>query len=302
MYRHYVFTINNPAGSPEDFLEKFRGKAKYCIFQLEKGEAGTPHYQGIPGIEARQNSNTGYVEFAGQKRNSYCQKNFAKGYWAARERPRQQARDYCRKRDGRIAGPWELGEWTDKGQGRRSDIQRMVDHAKAGKSYDAIVREVPQTAVRYTKGLREVVRVFEPKRQGDVHVSLIHDRPGVGKSTYVHRRFGSEAFWLEDGKWFDGYDRQPVIVLDEYRGNLNFRTLLRILRPIHDVLQVETKGSHCRLFHNQVWITANLHPRDWHDWTTKNCQHGYEALRVRIDDVYEMDGYDVTPLNKDAYF
>lgn len=44
--RDYVFTINNPH---DKVLEDWRDKAKgieYVCWQLEKGESGTPHFQG----------------------------------------------------------------------------------------------------------------------------------------------------------------------------------------------------------------------------------------------------------------
>lgn len=42
--RRWMFTINNPI--PEDHDDCLSWNAKYLVFQLEKGENGTLHYQG----------------------------------------------------------------------------------------------------------------------------------------------------------------------------------------------------------------------------------------------------------------
>ena len=46
--RHWLFTLNNPDILPDEYLEKAKAwkDLRYIIFQLEKGEQGTEHYQG----------------------------------------------------------------------------------------------------------------------------------------------------------------------------------------------------------------------------------------------------------------
>jgi len=49
--RRWCFTINNPTSEEtHSFIttKLAQGKGmRYCVFQLEEGEAGTPHYQGL---------------------------------------------------------------------------------------------------------------------------------------------------------------------------------------------------------------------------------------------------------------
>ena len=40
---------------------------------------------------------------------------------------RAKARDYCRKEDTRIDGPWEHGDFDAGGQGKRNDILTIWD-------------------------------------------------------------------------------------------------------------------------------------------------------------------------------
>lgn len=286
--RHLVFTINNPKDEPQELLQKFEEFARYVIFQKEAGKKGTPHYQG-------------YVEFYKPKRYVWCSKNIAPGWWKKREGTREQARAYCQKGDTRLDGPWEAGQFLDSGQGKRTDIDRLVELAEQGLSTHEIARQEPRAAIRYPRGLQLIVEAHAPKRSGAVEVHLIHDEPGKGKSTFLAEKYGSEAYWKSPGKWWDGYSGQPVIVLDEYRGWLTITDLLYALRPI-GFKQMQTKGSHVFLAHTQVWITTNYHPSTWHDYTTKSCEKGYEAIQERVDHVYVMENWFPVEINKVVYF
>lgn len=287
--RHLVFTINNPTLTPAEFLSKFDGPARYVSFQLEKGENGTPHYQG-------------YVEFFKQKRYAWCSKNIAPGWWKKREGTREQARAYSQKGDTRIEGPWEHGEFLEKGAGRRADLERVVELAEQGKSFDEIARAEPLSVIRYPRGIERIVETHQPTRSGSVEVHLIHDVPGTRKSTWLAEKFGREAYWKGPGKWYTGYHGQDVIVLDEYRGQMPFESLLFLLRPIGYIAQ-ETKGGFVPLNHTQVWITTNKHPRTWHDYDTKACEQGYEAIYERVNHVYKKKKEeDPEEIDKELYF
>jgi len=291
MAKQQVFTINNPQLSPDEFLSKFEGLAQYVVFQEEKApETGTIHYQG-------------YVEFKKKKRYSWCSKHLAKGHWEARSKnsTREAARDYCKKRDTRTRGPWELGQWLDQGQGKRTDIDRVVELAKKGHSYHEIARQEPKTALRYPKGVQLLAEAHQSQRTGTVEVHLIHDDPGTGKSSYLANKFGAEAYWKPPGKWWNGYNGQKVIILDEYRGWLAMADLLFTLRPI-GFRTMETKGGQGPLAHTQVWITTNIHPRNWHDYTTKSCMEGYEAIETRVNHVYRMQDYEPLEIDHKVYF
>lgn len=121
-----------------------------------------------------------------------------------------------------------------------------------------------------------------------MEVFVLYGPSGIGKSTWVEKNYPG-AFWLDDNHWFDGYENNDTIVLDEYRGQMPFRLLLRLLRPIGGC-RVETKGGHINLVHKTVWITTNWLPIDWHDWETKSCKEGYLPLKNRIDKIFTLEG------------
>ncbi len=140
--RHVCFTYNNPTSTPSEFKTLLEAvpKIRYSIFQLESGENGTPHYQG-------------YVEYDSSQRYSYFHTKVVKCHVEKRRGTRAQAREYCRKEDTRIDGPWESGEWSQGGAGTRNDLQAIVESAKSG-SLSKVAEQYPLGVLRYPKGIK----------------------------------------------------------------------------------------------------------------------------------------------------
>lgn len=63
-------------------------------------------------------------------------------------------------------------------------------------------------------------------------------------------------------KFWDGYRGQTNVVIDEFRGVVNISHLLRWLDRYPVI--VEVKGSSTVLCAEKIWITSNLHPREWY--------------------------------------
>lgn len=93
---HWVFTINNPEEDADSLLERLMNNdmVRYVIFQKEKGENGTEHYQG-------------YLELRRNQRMSFIKRMMPRAHLEQRRGTREQARDYARKEETRIEGPWE---------------------------------------------------------------------------------------------------------------------------------------------------------------------------------------------------
>lgn len=98
----WVFTLNNPEQDPGTLIERLTDdpKVRYAIFQREQGENGTIHFQG-------------YLELTRSQRMSYVKRLIPRAHWESRIGTRDQARDYARKEETRIEGPWECGTWNE---------------------------------------------------------------------------------------------------------------------------------------------------------------------------------------------
>lgn len=82
---------------------------------------------------------------------------------------------------------------------------------------------------------------------------------GSGKTRYAVEQCG-EKYWIShDEKWFDGYDGQEYVILDDVRaGSYMFNWLLRLLDRYP--LQVPVKGGFVRWIPKVIYITAPEKP------------------------------------------
>jgi len=85
---------------------------------------------------------------------------------------------------------------------------------------------------------------------------------GTGKSRRAWDESGLDAYPKDPRtKFWDGYQSQPCVVIDEFRGAIDVSHLLRWFDR-YPVL-VEIKGSSVVLVADRIWITSNLRPDAW---------------------------------------
>jgi hypothetical protein len=123
---NWTFTLNNPELDELGMIEALiEGGAKEYVFQLEKGESGTPHYQGFVSMVARQ-------------RATAMKKILPRAHWEQAKNP-GAARNYCRKEESRVDGPWE---WKrGKGENRMTFEERDAEFGRS-EFNKRLIREV----------------------------------------------------------------------------------------------------------------------------------------------------------------
>ena len=80
--------------------------------------------------------------------------------------------------------------------------------------------------------------------------------------------------------WFDGYNGDKTLLLDELRGNIKLSYLLQILDPYP--LKVEVKGGTVNAEWDRVFITTNTPPEKWYPRVSAEDPRTFEALLRRI--------------------
>lgn len=204
-----------------------------------------------------------YIEFykpirmSGVK-NVFCDKTIHLGM---RFKSRENARNYCKK-DGKFV---EYGYWIS-GQGFRSDIFDVAEKLKNGAKLGEIIEENPQMYCQYRNGIKDIAAHYAKKRIPkfrDLKVTLLTGPTRCGKTSSVINEH--EDIFCIDGnklKWFDGYDGEDVLLIDEYNNDIAITELLNLLdwKP----LRLETKGSHTYANWTKVYITTNLKPDEIH--------------------------------------
>jgi len=194
---------------------------------LETGASGHAHLQGfvifrrpcrMPGCKRMLNKRELHVEIAVHP---------------------EQAELYCRK-DGDIKVDFRALTDSNPGQGTRTDLIDAVRLIQAG-GPRALLQDHPSILLRYPAGVRYVASFDRPPENRDVFVCVFIGAPGAGKTRAASQ--WPDAYWptVASTPWFDGYERQTTIILDEYRGQYPVDFFKRLIDRYP--LQLPVKGS-----------------------------------------------------------
>lgn len=292
--RSFCFTYNNPTHTYEEFRDALMALpfVRYFVYQRERGESGTEHYQG-------------YIEFS--KTVTWTGlRAIAPMHVELRRGSRSQARDYCMTDDKageQLAEPLEWGRW-ELAPGRRSDLAEAAQAVLDGTSLAEIAREHPATFVRNYRGLG-VLALFRPNdTRTPPCVTLLWGPSGCGKSGLVHQTQDPDVLYCKPGddKWWDGYDRHQRVLLDDFAGAASKISLTLCLTWLDRYpVRVPVKGGYARLVAEHIYITSNIHPKKWYDYSNRQTQ--YKALARRIHQVISFVGeYRPVLLDHEKFF
>ena len=260
---NWVFTLNNP----QEQLD-LEGKCKYAVWQKEKGQSGTPHYQG-------------YIEFKQVKSMRQVRAIIGNNpHVEVRKGTQEQAIKYCRKEEGRLEGPWDIGE--RKRPGKRTDLNKLG--RQAYKYPVHVVRQKnPGMFLRYHAGIK-AARALAIKdlrgnewRKPEIHVFVGDAGTGKTRKAYEMDPNLYVVSHSSTTTWFDGYDGEETLLLDDFYGGIKYGFMLQLLDGHR--LKVQVKGGFTYLNHKRVIITSN---EDWTEWY-KNVPNTH-GLRRRIEE------------------
>lgn len=256
-------------------LPENTGTLKYCIWQEEAcPDTGKHHYQG-------------YMEYDTPVSMKAVKALFGVDmHLETRKGSQAQAIAYCSKEESRIDGPFEWGE--KKNQGTRTDLRNIFDMVKAGKTDLEIAEEDPSGFIRYHRGIgnaRFAVRKATCKDQRNVEVELHWGDPGTGKTLHAYDKYPDLYCLSGSGNsslWFDGYDGEDTLLIDDFYGWIKWGQLLKLLDRYP--LRLEVKGGHTWANWTRVLITSNKHYNDW--YANADDRKDIRALERRIHRVF----------------
>lgn len=141
---------------------------------------------------------------------------------------------------------------------------------KAGKSRREIIDDdgLAGTAIRHHAALDKLEKTYSVKnRTWPVYTTVYYGPPGTGKSRRACHEAGVDAYYVappEGGKlWFDGYEGQENVVIDEFDGHFCKKTWLNRLLDRYP-MRVPVKGSTVPFLAKKIWITTNKEPVSWY--------------------------------------
>jgi len=198
--RRYVFTWNNYPAEAEALLKALfiRRNGLYLICGREVGDSGTPHLQGYIHFESTTSFKTLKRELPS------CHIEQAKGNTT-------ENKNYCSK-DGDF---FELGEAPlDKGVATKELWKKLLAAAKEG-NWQWIQEQHPRLWILHNT---KFMSLREPKSlvMNDIQNEWWYGATGTGKSRLAWEKYGSICFQKMLNKWWDGYDMEPVVIIEEW--------------------------------------------------------------------------------------
>jgi len=275
--KHWCWTCNNPT-APLSFDET---TVTYACWQKEQGDSGTPHYQGY--LQAPK-----VIRLTGV-RKILAAAGYANAHVEAKKGSVKQATDYCKKEEGRLDGPWEFGAITSS-QGNRSDLHALRDAVKAKRKFVDIADDdefLPVLAKhhKFEGKLRAAYERLSSLPFRKLNVEVLWGSTGTGKT---RKAMDAGAFkWSPSAtnEWWDGYEQEEVLLIDEFYGQLKPARLLELLDGY--TCRLPIKGGHTYAAWTKVYITSNTDPAGWYQDMKPEVR---AALQRRITSSVEMGG------------
>lgn len=237
---------------------------------------------------------TGYLGLNNERNLGFVRRNYsATAHWERRRGSHAQALQYCEKQDTRVAGPYRVGDVPENADaGDRNDLRLLVDAVRGG-GLKRARDECPELLIRYPRGAQLLQSLEDPPPRPPPRVFLFYGNTGLGKTrraTEIADDAGA-AYYIHEpfSPWFDGYTGQPYFILDDFSGWLKLEYLLRLLDRYSFRLQI--KGASTYLTSTHIFITTNIHPAQWYDYTGRTSQYAALARRIHVVRLFG-DGYD----------
>ena len=292
--RSWFCVLNNPAdhgfsGTPDEIAEQMKERwitdnpQRTCAVAFCVSAEGLPHCHAV-------------FEDTKTMRFTAVQKLFPGMHIEVTKGNKDQAEDYINKR----------GKWQEKGenvlcvvrhgdikgcQGQRRDFEIIDDLINQGLTPN----EILEKSFSYRRYETMIKRAFFDKRMRetpilrDVKTFFHFGESGSGK-TYMYvqlcEKYGADNVYLltDYGKGgFDNYNGQPILCMDEFRGQIPFSQLMNLLDGYR--VQIPCRYSNGYALWIEVHIFTVLPPEMIFKTMVEENRgiDTYEQLRRRID-------------------
>lgn len=294
-FRAWCFTLNNPKNEQLEQDEHI----KFITYQLEKGDNGTLHYQGYTEWDKT-------MRLAGIKK---CGGWYKTAHWEPRMGTQLQAINYCKKPTGLTTEEekalYQGGSWglpAIQGNQGKSKLAGAMELIKAGASLATVAEYEGEAIIKHFKGLEKYKQLQQTKRHWKTQVSVYWGKSGTGKSYTAHAD-NTDAWVMPKvgggALWFDGYDGQECIILDDFYGSIPLDFMLNFLDAYPQLLPV--KGSFTPNLAKKIIITSNTEPGNWYMKEFMKVEQHKEAFMRRLDNIIEFTAMSNVTVHKGTF-
>lgn len=230
--RSWFFTYNNPTETAEGIYERLKDRTQFLVLQSELGASGTPHLQGC-------------ITYKQATRFSRAKADFPLAHL---EIPVDvaRARNYCKKTDTRVAGPWEFGDI--RALGKKMLVRDARDLTAEDMEEMSLATFLQAKKVQLELAAAERPPRLDPTCLKGPRGIWLCATAGAGKSCMARllaTHFSADCYVKDPStKWFNGYNGQEIILVDDWdKSSASFSfTALKHWADPYD-LTVEVKGG-----------------------------------------------------------
>lgn len=202
----------------------------------------------------------GWVQFFNPKSLKTAQRilNLPKQHFESMRGDEFSNDKYCTK-DGKFK---QVGQHIT--QGHRTDLEQIKKMIDDGNNMHDVANSFFGDFIRYHSGLSKYAQLVHKEKTKEfrhVDVELICGPTNSGKT----RQAMSQAQYKIEGSsldWWDGYEGESIICIDEYDNDVKLTKMLNILDGYQ--LRLPIKGGFTYANWNKVFITTNLTPDELH--------------------------------------
>lgn len=240
---YWILTIPEDDFSPPSSIDSLPGAA-WVRGQLEEGAGGFRHWQCV-------------VAFASKKTLQQVKRVFGSSSHCELTRS-GAAEDYVWKDDTSCGQRFEVGQKAFS-RNSRPDWDRVWECAKSG-DFESIPASI---RVQNYRSLRSIRSDYSQPIGVVRSCYVFWGASNTGKSRRAWEESGLDAYSKDPRtKFWDGYQGQENVVVDEFRGDIDIAHILRWTDRYP--VRVEIKGSSVPLSAKKIWFTSNLDPRSWY--------------------------------------
>lgn len=265
----------------DDFIKCCGDEFKYWSYQEEKcPKTERIHLQAYAGFEERKR----FKEI--KKRWPTAHIELAKSYL--------HAFDYCQKAESRVDGGRTGCSERPATGGARGAWESALEDIKSGMEWEQLIASHIKLYAQYEYGLRKLYERFRPVSINPDRrlVTILFGPPGVGKSTACQDKIGARPhFRACHGKWFDGYNYERIVWIDDFSPAMMDRAAL--LQLMEGKFRMQVKGGFTMVEIDELYITSNWHPSEWFPEKNKNDQDERAQAIIRRATVLHVTNNDV---------
>lgn len=161
--------------------------------------------------------------------------------------------------------------WGDPAvQGARKDLAQMKAMIEDGASELELANANFGSWLRYSATMKRYrTIVMSEQRTWMPEIHIYWGITGAGKTRKIIDAHDLKDIWIWNGnhKFYQGYDMQPIVVFDDFYGEISLPYMLKLCDRYPMIVNI--KNGEANWQPKKIYFTSNVDPRSWEGWIEK---------------------------------